>query len=90
MENNKINHVAVVGSGAMGSQIAMVCALAGYPVTLQDIEQESLDKAKVFLKGQMDSRVEKGRYTREEVDSAFDRLSFTVNIGRFIKCKYSN
>ena len=39
MENNTINHVAVVGSGAMGSQIAMVCALAGYPVTLQDIEQ---------------------------------------------------
>ncbi len=80
VENNKINHVAVVGSGAMGSQIAMVCALAGYPVTLQDIEQKSLDKAKLFLKGQMDSRVEKGRYTREEVDDAFDRLSFTATI----------
>ncbi|MER2089853.1 MAG: 3-hydroxyacyl-CoA dehydrogenase family protein [Sporosarcina sp.] len=80
MENNKISHVAVVGSGAMGSQIAMVCALAGYPVTLQDIEQESLDRAKVFLKKQMDSRVEKGRFTRVEVDSAFDRLSFTASI----------
>ncbi|MEW9502064.1 3-hydroxyacyl-CoA dehydrogenase family protein [Jeotgalibacillus marinus] len=80
MKKNEINHVAVVGSGTMGSQIAMVCALAGYPVTLQDIELESLDKAKVFLKGQMDRRVEKGRYTREEVDSAFDRLSFTASI----------
>ena len=39
MENNTINHVAVVGSGAMGSQIAMVCALAGYPVTIQDVQQ---------------------------------------------------
>lgn len=80
VENNKISHVAVVGSGAMGSQIAMVCALAGYPVTLQDIEQESLDRAKAFLKKQMDSRVEKGRFTRVEVDSAFDRLSFTASI----------
>jgi 3-hydroxybutyryl-CoA dehydrogenase len=80
MEKGGINHVAVVGSGAMGSQIAMVCALAGYPVTLQDIEQESLDNAKAFLKSQMDSRVEKGRFTREEVDSAFDRLSFTAII----------
>lgn len=80
MENNTINHVAVVGSGAMGSQIAMVCALAGYPVTLQDIEQQSIDKAKAFLDEQMNRRVEKGRFTRKEVDSAFDRLSFTVNL----------
>ncbi|PIC63622.1 3-hydroxyacyl-CoA dehydrogenase [Sporosarcina sp. P13] len=80
MGERKINQVAVVGSGAMGSQIAMVCALAGYPVTLQDIEQTSIDKAKNFLKGQMKKRVEKGRYTREEVDHAFDRLIFTTDI----------
>ena len=80
MGNKNIKQVAVVGAGAMGSQIAMVCALAGYPVTLQDIEQQSIDKAKVFLDEQMNRRVEKGRFTREEVDSAFDRLSFTVNL----------
>ena len=80
MENNKIQQVAVVGSGAMGSQIAMVCALAGYPVILQDIERESLYKAKAFLQAQMDKRVTKGRYTRQEVDLAFSRLSFTANI----------
>lgn len=80
MENQKIKRVAVVGSGVMGSQIAMVCALAGYPVTLQDIEQSSIDQAQKFLKDQMDKRVGKGRYTREEVDSAFARLNFTTNI----------
>ena len=80
MGNNKIKYVAVVGSGAMGSQIAMVSALAGYPVTLQDINPESLEKAQGFLKGQMNKRVEKGRYTQEEVDAAFGRLSFTANI----------
>ncbi|PZX07440.1 3-hydroxybutyryl-CoA dehydrogenase [Psychrobacillus insolitus] len=80
MGNKNIKQVAVVGAGAMGSQIAMVCALAGYPVTLQDIEQQSIDKAKVFLDEQMNRRVEKGRFTREEVDNAFDRLSFTVNL----------
>ena len=80
MGNKNIKQVAVVGAGAMGSQIAMVCALAGYPVTLQDIEQQSIDKAKAFLDEQMDRRVEKGRFTREEVESAFDRLSFTVNL----------
>ncbi|WP_153731765.1 3-hydroxyacyl-CoA dehydrogenase family protein [Sporosarcina obsidiansis] len=85
MVKRMINQVAVVGSGAMGSQIAIVCALAGYPVTLQDIEQSSIDKAKTFLKGQMDKRVDKGRYTREEVDRAFDKLVFTTDIQQLSK-----
>ena len=80
MGNKEIKQLAVVGSGAMGSQIAMVSALAGYLVTLQDINPESLEKAKDFLKGQMNKRIEKGRYTQEEVDAAFSRLSFTANI----------
>ena len=41
---------------------------------------ESIEKAKIFLKGQMDRRVEKKKYKREEVDSAFERLTFTVNL----------
>ncbi|MFS0575435.1 3-hydroxyacyl-CoA dehydrogenase family protein [Sporosarcina sp. 179-K 3D1 HS] len=80
MKNNEIKKVAVVGSGVMGSQIAMVCALAGYPVTLQDIERDSLSKAKAFLQEQMDKRIAKGRYTVEEVDNAFTRLSFTEHV----------
>lgn len=80
MENNEIKQVAIVGSGAMGSQIAMICALAGYRVTLQDINPESLKKAKAFLHEQMDKRVAKGRYTQEEGESAFKRLIFTENI----------
>lgn len=74
---NSITQVAVVGSGVMGAQIAMVCALAGYPVTVQDINEESLEEAKVFLRKQMEKRVQKGRFTREEVEQAFQRLTFT-------------
>jgi 3-hydroxybutyryl-CoA dehydrogenase len=80
MGNQEISRVAVVGSGAMGSQIAMVCALAGYPVILQDIYPESLEKAKALLHEQMDKRVRKGRYSRGEVDQAFGRIRFTEDI----------
>ncbi|MFC5590567.1 3-hydroxyacyl-CoA dehydrogenase family protein [Sporosarcina soli] len=80
MENNVIKQVAVVGSGTMGSQIAMVCALAGYQTILQDIDPENLEKAKKFLREQMEKRVAKGRYTQEEVESAFKRLNFTEDI----------
>ncbi len=71
----EINKVAVIGAGTMGSQIAMVCSLAGYPVTLQDVSAESLEKAKGFLDMQMEKRVKKGRFTAEEVESAFQRIS---------------
>ena len=38
MQTNSIKKIAVIGSGTMGSQIAMVCALGGYPVVLYDID----------------------------------------------------
>ncbi|WP_406818025.1 3-hydroxyacyl-CoA dehydrogenase family protein [Metabacillus indicus] len=76
----KNHEIAVIGSGTMGSQIAMVCALSGYPVTLQDVSGESLAKAKDFLQQQMDKRVKKGRYTAEETDAAFSRILFTSSL----------
>lgn len=76
----KVHEIAVIGSGTMGSQIAMVCALSGYPVTLQDVSEESLAKAKDFLQQQMDKRVKKGRYTAEETDAAFSRILFTSSL----------
>lgn len=76
----EINKVAVIGAGTMGSQIAMVCSLAGYPVTLQDVSAESLEKAKDFLDMQMEKRIKKGRLAAEEVKSAFQRISFTISL----------
>lgn len=78
MTVQSIKKVAVVGSGAMGSQIAMVCALAGYPVILQDIQQESLDKAEQLLKELMEKRVKKGRLSAEEVEAAFRNMTYTT------------
>lgn len=75
-----IEKAAVIGAGTMGSQIAMVCSLAGYPVTLQDVSGESLEKAKQFLGVQMEKRVKKGRFTAEEVETAFSRISFTASL----------
>lgn len=78
--NHEIKHVGVVGAGAMGSQIAMVTALSGFPVFLQDISIESIQKAEAFLREQMDRRVEKGKFTEEQVKSAFENLTFTTKL----------
>lgn len=76
----EVAKVLVVGAGAMGSQIAMACALAGYDVVMQDIRAEGLDAANGTLRSLMDSRVAKGRITAQERDAAFDRLTTTTDL----------
>lgn len=79
MTNTK-GTVAVIGSGTMGSQIAFVSALANYDVILQDIAEESLQKAEEMLRQRMARNVEKGRVEQAEVDAAFGRLKLTTDL----------
>ena len=44
-----IRHITVIGAGAMGSQIAMVCALAGYDTDVVDIKQEAVDLSLIHI-----------------------------------------
>lgn len=80
MTADEVKKVAVIGSGTMGSQIAMVFALAGYQVQLQDVAEASLEKARQSLQGHMDNRVRKGRLSQETVDQAFARMNFTTSL----------
>lgn len=75
-----VDNILVVGSGAMGSQIAMACALAGYRVTVQDISAESLVRAERSLREIVGRRVTKGRITDADHDAAFARLTFTTDL----------
>ena len=77
---DKVNNILVVGSGAMGSQIGVVCALAGYDVTVQDIDEGMLEKAQKQLQERMARNVEKGRTSQEEVDATFRRMIFTTDL----------
>ncbi|CAL8899341.1 3-hydroxybutyryl-CoA dehydrogenase [Kocuria varians] len=77
--SENIQHVTVVGAGAMGSQIAMVCALAGYETDVVDIAQDAVDRASEQLHARMDRDVSKGRRTPEDVDAAFERLTFSTD-----------
>lgn len=75
----EIRTVVVLGAGTMGSQIAAVCALAGYGTSLVDISQDQLDRARTQLEQRLSRDVEKGRRTREDVDAAWDRLTLTTH-----------
>ena len=80
MSIDNVHRILVVGSGAMGSQIGMVCALAGYDIVVQDIDPEALRRAETQLHTRLDRNVEKGRMTREQVDAAFAKLTFATDL----------
>lgn len=75
-----IERVLVAGAGAMGSQIAMVSALAGCSVTLYDLDPGMLDRSLRQLRERMSSQVAKGRRTEEDVLAAFGRLATTTDL----------
>ncbi len=77
---SQVQRILVVGAGAMGSQIAMACALAGYEVVMQDISAAGLDAADAKLRSLMDSRVAKGRISADDRDAAFERLTRTTDL----------
>lgn len=77
----KVKQITVVGAGVMGSQIAMVSALAGYRTILQDVSEENLKQALNNLNQQMERRVKKGRLSEEAVAIAFENLSTTTSLG---------
>jgi 3-hydroxybutyryl-CoA dehydrogenase len=75
-----MDRILVVGAGAMGSQIAMVCALAGHDTTVTDVTDDALDRARSQLQARLDRDVAKERRTRQDVDAAFARLTFTTDL----------
>jgi 3-hydroxybutyryl-CoA dehydrogenase len=75
-----VQEILVVGAGAMGSQIAMLGALAGYRATAYDIDQVALDRARDQLRARLDRDVAKRRRARTDVDAAFERLTLTTDL----------
>ena len=63
MTIDDVKQIAVVGAGAMGSQIAMVCALAGYNTSVCDAMPEAVKKAEAWATKWLEERVAKGRLT---------------------------
>lgn len=80
MESNPIKKVAVIGAGAMGAQIAMVCALEGFPVYLNDLDEARLEQAREELEQRMKRSIEKQRLTKQQVEDAFERLELGTDL----------
>ncbi len=70
-KGKNIKYVHVAGAGTMGTDIAALCALKGFHVTLSDINVESLGKAFIRVK----KYFEKNIYEKSLLQAAYDRFT---------------
>ncbi|MEH6990513.1 3-hydroxyacyl-CoA dehydrogenase [Cytobacillus firmus] len=75
-----MNTITVVGSGVMGKGIAYTCAVSGFEVYLNDINQEIVDKAKHDIYSLLEGSLQKGFISEEQYGMAKDRLHFEPNL----------
>jgi 3-hydroxybutyryl-CoA dehydrogenase len=79
----EIRSVGVVGAGQMGMGIAHVAAAARCDVTLLDVAEPLLARARAGIEKNLDREVAKNKRTAEEKKAALDRIRTTTALEDF-------
>jgi len=80
MKIDELKRVCVVGAGLMGRQIALNAAHHGFSVKLSDASAEQMSAARTWIEEYVASRIEKGRWTKEEADAAQAHLAYAADL----------
>lgn len=79
MELDDVERVAVLGAGNMGHGITEIVALAGYEVTMRDIEQDLVDDGYEQIQWSLRKLEDKDRID-ESAKTVLDRISIEVDL----------
>ena len=79
MAASDIDHVTVIGAGSMGHGIAQVAAMAGYDVTLRDIEEELVQNGYEDVEWSLGKLEEKGLLD-ESPEEILGRIETAVDL----------
>ncbi|MGJ9459696.1 3-hydroxyacyl-CoA dehydrogenase [Oceanobacillus sp. CF4.6] len=75
-----MNQVTIIGSGVMGKGIAYACAISGYKVYLNDLNEEILEQAKDAIDRLLDGSFKKGFLKETNYVSAKENLHYEVDL----------
>ena len=78
-----IGKLGVVGAGMMGSEIALIFALAGKQVLLNDTTEAGLERALGKLEGVLDSGIARGFWAEADKPRALANITTTTDLGDF-------
>ena len=79
----QIAKLGVIGAGMMGAEIALVFAMAGKSVMLNDTAQERLDKALKKLSTVLDTGISRKFWTEEDKTVTLENIIPTTNLQDF-------
>ena len=65
-----IKTIGVIGAGQMGNGIAHVCALAGFPVMLNDVSGDRIKEGLATINGNMTRQVARKAISEDQKKSA--------------------
>lgn len=80
MKLDDIKTIAVLGAGTMGHGIAEVAALAGYTVTMRDINEELVTKGYDQISWSLKKLAEKGTISPQKADTALKLITPLVDL----------
>lgn len=75
-----MNHVAVIGAGAMGAGIAQVAATSGFEVALRDISDEACARGMAGIEKSLGRQVKAGALTESDSGAALGRIKTTTDL----------
>ncbi len=83
-------HIAVIGAGSIGPDIAyyLKSALPGLKLTLLDIRQEAIDAALARLAGYADKAVARGKMSAEDAHATLDGLVGSTDYAALADCDW--
>lgn len=77
---SSIRKITVIGSGTMGHGIAQVSAMAGYNISLRDVEQRFLDSAIAKIKWSLEKLFQKQKISEMEMQNILGRIQLTTDL----------
>ncbi|GAV57484.1 ECH domain-containing protein/3HCDH_N domain-containing protein, partial [Cephalotus follicularis] len=79
----RVNKVAILGGGLMGSGIATALILSNYPVILKEVNEKFLEAGIGRVRANLQSRVKKGKMTQEKFEKTMSLLKGVLEYGSF-------
>src|SRR5690242_1027296 len=80
-----LRNIAIIGSGVMGSSIAQSFAVSGYTVTLNDINEELLQKAKNRILENLSLIVEEAGLDEQQKQRAFANIDYKADLEEAVR-----
>lgn len=83
-----IQKVSIAGAGTMGASLAQTFGLFGYDVTVYDIYEAALEKAKRLVDINQETWINAGIVSSEKSEELKQRITYTNDVNSFSHCDF--